>query len=94
MSEAEPTRTTPTPENPAPAADTPDAPVPAAVAPTEAATELRRWLGALGLATVAPGADVAAVTGRVVTGWQASGLFLDGARAEEIASLLARSTDG
>ncbi|HYQ33839.1 MAG TPA: ATP-binding protein, partial [Lapillicoccus sp.] len=38
MSEAEPTRTTPTPENPAPAADTPDAPdapVPAAVAPTE-----------------------------------------------------------
>ena len=35
MSEAEPTRTTPTPENPAPAADTPDAPVPAAVAPAE-----------------------------------------------------------
>ena len=35
MSEAEPTRRTPTPENPAPAAYTPDAPVPAAVAPAE-----------------------------------------------------------
>jgi DNA gyrase subunit B len=35
VSEAEPTRTTPTPENPAPAADTPDAPVPTPVAPAE-----------------------------------------------------------
>ncbi len=39
MSEAEPTRTTPTPENPAPVADTPDARVPAAVTPSEPVSE-------------------------------------------------------
>lgn len=61
--------------------------------PAQAATDLRRWLRGLGLATVLTGADVAVVTGRVVSCWQAPGLFLAGARPDEVAGLLGRSAD-
>jgi hypothetical protein len=63
--------------------------------PVEAADRLKLWLERLSLTTLLPpDTEVDAIVERVVDPWQASGLFLPGVTAEEIAAVLTCAISG